>query len=97
MANLERDTSSGWDLPHFDMPSAREIELDLALGSDSWRSLLVSDKPSAAPAGRRSAGGRRSAKRRRLTAPGQSSATPLPRLALRTSPGRRLLVKERGR
>ncbi|HEX9094648.1 MAG TPA: FAD-dependent monooxygenase [Candidatus Dormibacteraeota bacterium] len=51
MANLEWDTSSGWDLPsHFDMPSAREIELDLALGSDSWRSLLVSDKPSPAPA-----------------------------------------------
>lgn len=53
MANLEWDTSSGWDLSaDFDMPSAREIELDLALGSDSWRSLLVSDtSPVPAPAG----------------------------------------------
>jgi 2-polyprenyl-6-methoxyphenol hydroxylase-like FAD-dependent oxidoreductase len=54
MAN-EWDTSSGWGLPsHLDMPSAREIELDLALGSDSWRSLLVSDKsaPVPTPAGR---------------------------------------------
>jgi hypothetical protein len=86
MAKLEWDTSSGWDLPlRFDMPSAREIELDLALGSDSWQSLLDSDKPSPAPVVRRSA------KRRRSTAPGQSIATPLPRPALRTSPGRRLL------
>jgi hypothetical protein len=50
MANLESDTSSGWDLQsHLDMPSAREIELDLALGSDSWQSLLVTDKPSPEP------------------------------------------------
>jgi len=50
MANLEWDTSSGWDLQsHLDMPSARELELDLALGSDSWRSLLVTNNPSPQP------------------------------------------------
>ncbi len=50
MGNLEWDTSSGWDLQsHLDMPSAREIELDLALGSDSWQSLLVTDKPFPTP------------------------------------------------
>ncbi len=50
MANLESESSSGWDLQaHFDMPSAREIELVLGLGSDSWQSLLVSDEPAPAP------------------------------------------------
>ncbi len=37
MANLE-----------FEMPTAREIELDLALGSDSWQSLLRGERPSTA-------------------------------------------------
>jgi 2-polyprenyl-6-methoxyphenol hydroxylase-like FAD-dependent oxidoreductase len=48
MANVEWDESSRWDL-HFNMPSAREIELDLALGSDSWLSLLASDQPVPVP------------------------------------------------
>src|SRR5579864_8952183 len=55
MANQEWDDSSGWDLPsNFEMPTAREIELDLALGSDSWQSLLADEKTSAA----QSTGGR---------------------------------------
>jgi hypothetical protein len=57
MPKLDWDTSTGWDLlARFDMPSAREIELALALGSDSWQSLLASEKPCPAPtpAGRRS-------------------------------------------
>ncbi|HAC47474.1 MAG TPA: hypothetical protein DCF65_15610, partial [Chloroflexi bacterium] len=48
MANLEWDKSSRWD-PYFNMPTAREIELDLALGSDSWLSLLASDQPVPVP------------------------------------------------
>ena len=27
--------------PEFEMPTLREIEIDLALGSDSWQSLLA--------------------------------------------------------
>ncbi len=38
MANLE-----------FEMPTAREIELDLALASDSWQSLVGAKRPSTAP------------------------------------------------
>src|SRR5260370_30798260 len=50
MGNLEWDTSSGGDLQSpLDMPSTREIELNLALGSDSWQSLLVTDKPFPTP------------------------------------------------
>ena len=49
MANVKWDKSSGWDLPSdFSMPTAREIEVDLALGSDSWQSLLT-DRPSRVP------------------------------------------------
>jgi hypothetical protein len=33
--------------PEFEMPTLREIEIDLALGSDGWQSLLGADKPSA--------------------------------------------------
>src|SRR5579864_9040121 len=48
MANQEWDDSSGWDLPsNVEMPTAREIELDLALGSNSWQSLLADHKSSA--------------------------------------------------
>lgn len=44
MANRKPDYTRGWDLPpNFEMPTAREIELDLALGSDSWQSLLPGD------------------------------------------------------
>lgn len=51
MANQQSDYTGGWDLPpNFEMPSAREIELDLALGSDSWQSLLTGDDAAAAPA-----------------------------------------------
>jgi len=35
--------------PEFEMPTLREIEVDLALGSDSWTCLLVDDKPAVAP------------------------------------------------
>jgi len=28
----------------FEMPSTRELELELALGSESWRSLLATDE-----------------------------------------------------
>lgn len=42
MTNLYEDRTTGWNFPvDFDMPSAREIELDLALGSESWQSLLA--------------------------------------------------------
>ncbi len=34
----------------FEMPTLREIEIDLALGSESWQSLLATDKQSPAPA-----------------------------------------------
>ena len=35
-----------------EMPTLREIEIDLALGSESWQSLLATDKQSTAPAPR---------------------------------------------
>lgn len=55
MANQESDHTGGCDLPsNFEMPTAREIELDLALGSDSWQSLLAEHEASPMP----SAGGR---------------------------------------
>jgi hypothetical protein len=41
------DRLSGWDVPaDFELPTAREIELELALDSDSWRSLLATVEPS---------------------------------------------------
>jgi 2-polyprenyl-6-methoxyphenol hydroxylase-like FAD-dependent oxidoreductase len=50
MANHGWDYSGGWDLPpNFDMPTAREIELDLALASDSWQSLLAGKEAVALP------------------------------------------------
>jgi hypothetical protein len=50
MANRESDNTGGWDLPsNFEMPTAREIELDLALGSFSWQSLLTGDEATAVP------------------------------------------------
>ena len=51
MAKQDPDFKSEWDFPsNFEMPTAREIELDLALGSYSWQSLLTGDEPAAAPA-----------------------------------------------
>jgi hypothetical protein len=54
MANQGSDYTRGWDLPsNFEMPTAREIELDLALGSDSWQSLRQATKlPPPIPSGR---------------------------------------------
>jgi hypothetical protein len=34
--------------PEFEMPTLREIEIDLALGSDGWQSLLAADRPTVA-------------------------------------------------
>jgi hypothetical protein len=53
MANSYEDRMTGWDFPvALNMPSAREIELDLALGSESWQSLLAPNQ--ASPAARTS-------------------------------------------
>ena len=50
MANDELDKLAGWNLSaDFGAPTARELELELALGSDSWLSLMKADEPSAAP------------------------------------------------
>ncbi len=47
MANPELDYSTGWNLSaDLEMPTAREIEMELALGSESWQFLLTADKPS---------------------------------------------------
>lgn len=52
MTNPESDHTTGWELPpHFEMPTAREIELDLALASESWRSLLRVPKTPAVSGG----------------------------------------------
>jgi hypothetical protein len=46
MANQEEGQLSGWEWPvDFEMPSVREIELELALGNDCWQSLLSPDRP----------------------------------------------------
>jgi hypothetical protein len=46
MANPEPDYSTNLNLSaDFEMPTAREIEMELALGSESWQSLLTVDKP----------------------------------------------------
>jgi len=46
MSNREEDHVGQWGLPpDFEMPCAREIELELALGSDGWQSLLRPDGP----------------------------------------------------
>jgi hypothetical protein len=66
--------------PEFEMPTLREIEIDLALGSDGWQSLLAADKPSVATdrnenplplagALRNRSRGRRSISRRRFEQP----------------------------
>jgi len=50
MANDELDRLAGWTLSaDFGAPTARELELELALGSDSWLALLRGEKPSIAP------------------------------------------------
>ncbi len=50
MANDELDRLAGWNLSaDFGAPTARELELELALGSDSWLALLSAEKPSATP------------------------------------------------
>jgi hypothetical protein len=41
MANQQSANKGDRNLPSdFEMPTAREIEIELALGSDSWQSLL---------------------------------------------------------
>ncbi len=50
MANDELDKLAGWSLSaDFGAPTARELELELALGSDSWLALLSVEKPSPTP------------------------------------------------
>ena len=49
------DQLSGWDVPaDFQLPTARELELELALGAESWTALLAGagqplDRPSTGP------------------------------------------------
>lgn len=46
MANPEPDYTKDWNLStDIEMPTAREIEMELALGSESWQALLTADKP----------------------------------------------------
>ena len=50
MANDELDKLAGWNLnTDFGAPTTRELELELALGSDSWLALLSAEKPSPKP------------------------------------------------
>ena len=50
MANDELDKLAGWTLSaDFGAPTARELELELALGSDSWLSLQSAEKTSPTP------------------------------------------------
>jgi 2-polyprenyl-6-methoxyphenol hydroxylase-like FAD-dependent oxidoreductase len=50
MAEQESDYISGSDVPaSFVMPTAREIEIDLALGSESWQTLVAGDRTPTAP------------------------------------------------
>ena len=50
MANDELDKLAGWNLSaDFGAPTALELELELALGSDSWLSLQSADKLSLTP------------------------------------------------
>lgn len=49
MADQESGKAGGCEQPYdFEMPTAREIELDLALGSPGWQGLLASREASAA-------------------------------------------------
>lgn len=44
MAFADEGQWGGWDLPaEFELPSVRDIELELALASDCWQSLLRPD------------------------------------------------------
>lgn len=48
MTNHQTDRPADWDQAlHFEMPTAREIELDLALSRQSWQSLLDGPTPAA--------------------------------------------------
>ncbi len=51
MADHESGKAGGSEQPYdFEMPTAREIELDLALGSPGWQGLLAGREASAAQA-----------------------------------------------
>jgi hypothetical protein len=71
MATFDAGQLDSFEGPtNFAMPTARELEMDLALGSASWRSLFSRHQPFAAPvpseqtvsprSGRRPSPGRRS-------------------------------------
>lgn len=52
MADQESGRAGGGEQPYdFEMPSARELELDLALGSPAWQGLLAGRKASPAQSG----------------------------------------------
>lgn len=69
MASRQEDQWSGWALPmEFELLSAREIELELALASDCWQSLLRPDGRDLNPAGQ-------------TVCPGRPGKSPAPKAA----------------